>query len=104
MKNKIVSNKFQTFKRLTKTSARKAFDDGAEVYIMSIDRNPVNSLTSSIIYYLDCLPMCRWIKERVVTFDDALEDFSEWLNTEGYGHIPQRYYAKNYLFSFWVEV
>ena len=94
-----------TYERLTKPTARKAFESGKKVYVMSIDRNPINSLTSPHKYYIGCKSICGWFngKERINTFDDLLEDFSEWLDTDGYGHIPQRYDAKHYIFSYWVK-
>lgn len=41
MKNKIVSGNGKTYRRLTKSSARKAFESGSEVYVMSIDRDRI---------------------------------------------------------------
>ena len=98
MKNKVMNG----FERLTKTSARKAFESGKEVMVMSIDRNPVQSITSPYTYYIGCKPLCSEITA-INTFDELLEDFSEWLDTDGYGHIPQRYDAKHYRFSYWVK-
>lgn len=106
MKNKIVSDFGKSFKRLNKTKARKEFELGKEILVMSIDRNPVNSLSSPYIYYKGCRPiMGMFIEmEYVNTFDDLLEDFSTWLNCDGYGHMPQKYYARNYMFSYWVRL
>lgn len=41
MKNKIVSGNGKTYRRLTKSSARKAFESGGKVYVMSIDRDRI---------------------------------------------------------------
>lgn len=105
MKNKVVSDYVDTYIRLSKTNARKVFERGKKVYVMSIDRNPINSITSPYIYYIGCKPLYNWKngKTEINTFDELLEDFSEWLDTDGYGHIPQRYDAKHYRFSYWVK-
>lgn len=70
-----------TYNRLTKPSAKKAFESGKKVYVMSIDRNPINSLTSPHKYYIGCKSICGWFngKERINTFDDLLEDFRSGL-------------------------
>ena len=106
MKKRIISGNGKTYRRLTKSSARKAFDGGGKIYVMSIDRNPVNSLTSPYIYYAGCKSLCGWFNgnTEIATFDDLLVDFSEWLYTDGYGHIPQRYDAMHYRFSYWIEL
>ena len=97
MKNKVMNN----YLRLTKTIARKVFESGSEVYVMSIDRNPVQSITSPHIYRIGCNALCG--ATSVNTFDELLQDFSEWLYTEGYGHTPQRYNAEHYRFSYWIN-
>jgi hypothetical protein len=105
MKNKVVSGFGETYERLTKASARKAFEGGKMVYVMSIDRNPITSLTSPYIYYIGCKSLCGWFngKTEINTFDELLEDFSVWLDTDGYGHNPQRYDAEHYRFSYWLK-
>jgi hypothetical protein len=101
MTNKVVGD----FMRLNKTLARKAFESGESVYVMSIDRNPITSLTCPYKYYIGCKSLWGWHngKTEVNTFDELLEDFSEWLYADGYGHVPQRYDAKHYRFSYWVK-
>lgn len=105
MKNKIVSGNGKTYRRLTKSSARKAFESGGKLYVMSIDRDPISSFSSPYIYYNGCKSLCGWFNgnTEITTFDELLEDFAEWLDTDGYGHIPQRYDAKHYRFSYWVK-
>lgn len=105
MNNKVISGDGKTYERLSKASARKAFESGVELFVMSIDRNPIQSLTSPYKYYIGCKSMCGWFngKTEINSFDELLEDFSEWLDTDGYGHIPQRYDAKHYRFSYWVK-
>lgn len=105
MKNKVVSGFGKTYVRLSKASARKAFESGLELYVMSIDRDPISSLSSPYMYYIGCKSLCGWYngKTEINNFEELLEDFSQWLDTDGYGHIPQRYDAKHYRFSFWVK-
>ena len=54
MKNKSISGFGKSYIRLSKVSARKMFDNGNELLIMSIDRNPVESLTSPRVYHKGC--------------------------------------------------
>lgn len=105
MKNKVVSGYGDTYERLTKRSAERVFNNGGNLYVMSVDRNPIESLTSPYIYYIGCKSMCGWFngKNEINTFGELLEDFSEWLETDGYGHMPQRYDATHYRFSYWIK-
>lgn len=106
MNNKIVSDYNTTYERLSKSAARKAFDNGEQLYVMSIDRNPINSLSSAHIYHIGCKPIYSWYsgKEVIKDFNDLLEDFSEWLENDGYGHMPQKYDAQHYRFSYWKKI
>ena len=106
MNYKGVSGFGKEYKRMSKKVAEKAFKDGLSVYVMSIDRNPINSLSSPYIYHMGCKPImaCDSKFDVINTFDELLEDFSEWLDCDGYGHCPQRYYAKKHLFSYWLRV
>lgn len=106
MNNKIVSDFGRTYKRLSKPQAKKAFEDGEKLYVMSIDRNPLNSFTSPYGYYKGCKPImgAESEYERIETFEELLEDFSMWLDCDGYGHMPQRYDARNYRFSYWIRL
>ncbi len=101
MNNKIVYSDGEVYERLNKTNARNAFGRGECVYIMSIDRNPITSLTSSHKYYVGCKSLRG--DDVINTFDDLLKDFSEWLYNDGYGHIPQKYDAEHHRFSYWVR-
>jgi len=108
MNNKVVSGYGMKYIRLTKKMAEKAFKEGFRVYVMSIDRNPINSLSSPYIYYRGCKPIMSVMNvysefDCINTFDELLEDFSTWLDTDGYGHCPQRYDAKHYRFSYWLK-
>lgn len=106
MKQKVViSSNGEVYHRLAKPSARMAFENGEKLYVMSIDRNPVDSVTSAFCYWIGSPSICGWFngKAKISTFEDLLDDFSEWLDTDGYGHIPHRYYAKHYRFSYWIK-
>ena len=76
MKNKIVSGNGKTYRRLTKSSARKAFESGGKLYVMSIDRDPISSFSSPYIYYNGCKSLCGWFNgnTEITTFDELLED------------------------------
>lgn len=102
MKNKIVTdNATLTYKRVNKTRAKTLFNMGETIYLMSNDRDPITSLTA---------PKCYAKQHKMIngkyaeTFDDVLQDFSNWLWTDGYGHMPDVYKARNELFSYWVRL
>ena len=105
MKNKTISGYGRSYERLSKTMANKAFDEGIEILVMSIDRNPVESLSSPHVYKKGCKSYMWECTEKYIieTFDDLIEDFAWFLVTDGYGHMPQRYDAKHYRFSYWVK-
>lgn len=105
MKNKTISGFGKSYIRLSKVTARKMFDDGIEILVMSIDRNPVESLTSPRVYHKGCKSYMMGCigKSTIETFDDLMEDFAWFLESDGYGHMPQRYDARHYRFSYWVK-
>ena len=103
MKNKYVSGTYGAFERVNKKRARMLFECGCPIALMTNDRNPVNSLTSEIVYrkygYL------HWNSdEKADDFDSVLEDFAEWLDNDGYGHVPSRSKARRQLFSYWLRL
>ena len=96
----------KSYQRLSRPSARKAFEAGKSLLVMSIDRNPIESLSSPHFYKKGCKAYmfeCTEV-DTINTFDELLEDFSQFLDTDGYGHMPQRYDAANYRFSYWLSV
>ena len=105
MKNKCISGFGRSYERLSKVMARKMFDKGNELLVMSIDRNPIESLTEPRSYKKGCqsYTMGYIRKKTIETFEDLMEDFAWFLGTDGYGHMPQRYDAKHYRFSYWVK-
>lgn len=105
MKNKSISGFGKSYIRLSKVTARKMFDNGNELLVMSIDRNPVESLTSPRVYYKGCKSYMMGCvgKSTIETFEDLMEDFAWFLESDGYGHMPQRYDARHYRFSYWIK-
>ena len=77
MKNKCISGFGMSYERLSKVMARKMFDKGSELLVMSIDRNPVESLTSPRVYKKGCQSYMMGCvgKSSIETFDDLMEDF-----------------------------
>ena len=106
MKTKIVSdNKTGTFLRVNRIVAEQIFnEETCRLYVMTSDRNPVNSPTTAHEYKKGCMPYSSLNFLSVETFEDLIEDFTDWLDTDGYGHIPDHYRAKNELFSYWVKI
>ena len=106
MKKRIISGNGKSYMRLSKSDARKSFERGIRLYVMAIDRDPISSLTSPHLYYKGCKSIRGYYngKPEISSFDDLLSDFSEWLYCDGYGHIPQRYDANHYRFSYWIEL
>jgi hypothetical protein len=93
-----------TFLKVNKTTAEKVFNANADIYVTTSDRNPVNYLTEAHHYKKGCEP--RWVADiqSVDTFQQALQDFAQWLDEDGYGHIPNHHKAEKQLFSYWVEI
>lgn len=105
MNNRFVSDGNETYHRISKTIAKKGFEKGANVYVMSIDRDPISSLTKPHKYRIGCKPLCyNNGKVDITSFNEVLGDFSDWLYNIGYGRIPQRYDAENFRFSFWLKI
>ena len=84
------------------TEARELFDKGETIAVMTSDRNPVNSLTSEI-YYAKGESLFFDSGHRAEYYDDIVTDFSEWLECDGYGHMPDIEKAKSNDFSYWTK-
>ena len=69
---------------------------------MTSDRNPVSSLTTEV-YYTKGQNLFYNASSKAETFEDVLEDFADWQENDGYGHMPDHEAAKNYSFSFWTK-
>jgi len=95
-----------TYLRVSKTRAREIFEEGTgRLYVMTSDRNPVNSLTTAHEYKKSCKPYYYGsVRESINTFDELLDDFAYWLDTDGYGHNPDRYRSMHEMFSYWVKI
>lgn len=95
-----------TYLRVNKMVAQKIFEEGTgRLYVMTSDRNPVTSLTTAHEYKKGCMPYYYGsVRKSIETFDGLLEDFSYWLDTDGYGHMPDRYRAAHEMFSYWVKI
>ena len=83
-------------------AARQLFNDGQTIGVMTSDRNPVSSLTTEV-YYTKDQELFYNASSKAETFEDVLEDFADWQENDGYGHMPDHEAAKNYSFSFWTK-
>lgn len=91
----------KVFTRHDKKAARRLFEDGETISLMTADRNPANSLTTEIDYTKG--ESLFWNAQNAAcTFDDVLEDFAEWQENDGYGHTPDRRAAREQRFSYWT--
>ena len=107
MKTEIITgNDRGTYLRVNKIVAQKIFEEGnGRLFVMTSDRNPVTSLTTAHEYKKGC--MCYYLgngSKPIETFDELIDDFACWLDTDGYGHIPDHYRANKELFSYWVKI
>lgn len=104
MKSEKVFGNGVAYTRITKPSARMVFEEGWPIYVMTTNRNPVNSLTAAHEYKKGCIPYTNSLHtDTIETFDDVLDDFSTWLMTDGYGHKPDPYKATKRFFSYWMK-
>ena len=107
MKTEIITgNDRGTYLRVNKIVAQKIFEEGnGRLYVMTSDRNPVTSLTTAHEYKKGCKPYYYGSeRESINTFDELLDDFEYWLDTDGYGHMPDRYRSMHEMFSYWVKI
>ena len=109
MKTEIITgNDRGTYLRVNRIVAQKIFEEGnGRLYVMTSDRNPVTSLTTAHEYKKGCKPYCYYygsVRETINTFDELLDDFAYWLDTDGYGHNPDRYRSMHEMFSYWVKI
>lgn len=89
------------FTRHDKKAARKLFNEGHTISLMTDDRNPVNSLTSEIDYTKGA-ELFYDSTNIACDFGQVLQDFAEWLDNDGYGHMPDRARARHEKFSYWT--
>ena len=90
------------FTRRTEEEARKLFNEGVTISVMTADRNPADSLTTEIDYTKG--EELFWNGEGNIAcdFDQVIEDFAEWQENDGYGHCPDHDAAENRDFSYWT--
>ncbi len=84
------------------TEARELFDKGETIAVMTSDRNPVSSLTSEVEYTRGA-KLFYDPSRTAETFDDVVEDFADWQENDGYGHMPDREAAGKQDFSYWTK-
>lgn len=89
------------YTRHDKKAARKLFEQGQTISLMTADRNPVNSLTSEIDYTKNA-ELFYDSSNIACNFNQVLEDFATWLECDGYGHMPDPAAARNEKFSYWT--
>lgn len=89
------------FTRHDRKAARRLFENGETISLMTADRNPMNS-PSTEINYTRGESLFYNAHNTACTFDDVLEDFAEWQENDGYGHMPDRRAAREQRFSYWT--
>lgn len=96
------NNGTMVFTRRTEEEARRLFNEGITISVMTADRNPEDSLVSEIDYTKG--EELFWNGEGNIAcdFDQVIEDFAEWQDNDGYGHCPDHDAAKNRDFSYWT--
>ena len=96
------NNGTMVFTRRTEEEARKLFNEGITISVMTADRNPADSLTTEIDYTKG--EELFWNGEGNIAcdFDQVIEDFAEWQENDGYGHCPDHDAAENHDFSYWT--
>ena len=90
------------FTRRTEEEARKLFNEGVTISVMTADRNLADSLTSEIDYTKG--EELFWNGEGNIAcdIDQVIEDFAEWQYNDGYGHCPDHEAAEKHDFSYWT--
>lgn len=95
------NNCIEVFTQRTKQKTRQLFEQGYTISVMTADRDPNTSLTSEVnytkgeeLFYDSSNIACN--------FDQVIEDFADWQNNDGYGHMPDHEAAENHAFSYWT--
>ena len=96
------NNGTMVFTRRTEEEARKLFNEGISISVMTADRNPANSLTTEIDYTKGEELFWNACHDIACDFDQVIEDFAEWQENDGYGHMPDHEAAENHAFSYWT--
>lgn len=101
----VISSERGTFMKIPRHKAREVFEEGsAPVYVMTSDRNPVNSPGTEFKYKKGCEAYFNTEYNRIVSFQIMLHDFGEWLYNDGYGHMPDKKKAERESYSYWVKI
>jgi len=90
------------FTQRTEQEAREIFDNGATISVMTADRDPASSLTTEINYTKGEELFWNADSNIACNFDQVKEDFAEWQDNDGYGHMPDHEAAENHTFSYWT--
>ncbi len=91
----------EIFTHHTEREARILFEDGYTISIMTADRDPASSLTAEIDYTKG-EELFFNSPDIACSFDQVLEDFADWLKSDGYGHCPDHETAARHDFSYWT--
>lgn len=94
----------EVFTQHTEKEARELFDRGYTISVMTADRNPRDSMTTEIDYTKGEELFWNAQNNIACNFDQVIEDFAEWQNCDGYGHMPDHEAADNHDFSYWTCV
>ena len=90
------------FTERTEQEARKLFDKGATISVMTAERDPASSLTTEIDYTKGEELFWNANRDIACDFNQVIEDFAEWQDNDGYGHMPDHEAAENHAFSYWT--
>ena len=89
------------FSRRTEAEARKLFNEGVTISVMTADRNPADSLASEICYtkgeelFHDSSGIAS-------TFENIVQDFADWLcEDRSARNLPQPTDGQN-KFTYWT--
>ena len=96
------NNGTMIFTRRTEEEARKLFNEGVTISVMTADRNPADSLTTEIDYTKG--EELFWNGEGNIAcdFDQVIGDFSEWQNHLRGDHFQNHGKAESRDFSYWT--
>ena len=96
-----INNCIEIFTQHTEKEARKLFNQGFTISIMTADRDPASSLTTEIDYTKG-EELFYNSPDIACNFDQVIEDFAEWQKNDSYGHIPNHEAAEKRNFSYWT--
>lgn len=102
VKRKEIDGKTVVYTRLTEEDARKLFNNGTTISVMTDTHTPADEDVIAIDYTRGEELFWNAKNNIACDFEQVKKDFAEWLGGDGYNHMPDHEAAENHNFSYWT--